>query len=373
MLLIDASNSMAGKPIASAMAAARAFAARRNPGQRLALVTFNDKVDGRAAADERSEPRSTKALAKEPPLANGTHIYDALEQAGHAAAGRGHHGRLDRAPLRRQGRRAARSTRRPRSTASTDAQGPRLRGRAALRPVRPRDAAGDRRRRRRAPTPRRRAPRALSQIYSELGYTLSQRVPAALPVARGAGRRSRSPSEVKGIAGVPHARRYTTPPLPTLVAVPRAVDAGIGSSGRRSRCSSSCSIVVSLIGYAVFRLVYRPDQALTRRIGQFVTLPEDERAACAGGGGRSAASRCEAVRRGERWTIGLTIGDLLESARSSSAAAIRRPFIRAHSIHSRFPGPQIDIAELGPPAGQPQLRIVVSPMPESPRNSPAGW
>ena len=41
VLVIDASNSMAGEPIGSAMAAARAFAARRDPSQQLAVITFN--------------------------------------------------------------------------------------------------------------------------------------------------------------------------------------------------------------------------------------------------------------------------------------------------------------------------------------------
>src|SRR6185437_12706756 len=45
VLVIDSSESMAGKPIDGAMAAARAFASRRNPHQQLALVTFNDKAN----------------------------------------------------------------------------------------------------------------------------------------------------------------------------------------------------------------------------------------------------------------------------------------------------------------------------------------
>ena len=40
-LVIDASDSMRGTPIESAMAAARAFADRRNPQEQLAVVAFN--------------------------------------------------------------------------------------------------------------------------------------------------------------------------------------------------------------------------------------------------------------------------------------------------------------------------------------------
>jgi len=40
VLILDASESMAGAPLRNAVAAARAFAAKRNPNQQLALVTF---------------------------------------------------------------------------------------------------------------------------------------------------------------------------------------------------------------------------------------------------------------------------------------------------------------------------------------------
>ena len=80
VLLIDASKSMAGKPITEAMAAARAFAARRNPGQRLALVTFNDKVT--VVLPLTSDAALIKsALAKTPTLETGTKIYDGIDQA----------------------------------------------------------------------------------------------------------------------------------------------------------------------------------------------------------------------------------------------------------------------------------------------------
>ncbi|MFL5953772.1 MAG: VWA domain-containing protein [Gaiellaceae bacterium] len=80
LLVIDASNSMSGKPIAAALAAARGFAARRNPGQDLALMTFNSRAnvvlpfthDGAQIAEAMSQP---------PRLANGTHIFDAVQAA----------------------------------------------------------------------------------------------------------------------------------------------------------------------------------------------------------------------------------------------------------------------------------------------------
>jgi tight adherence protein B len=78
VLLIDSSNSMKSK-IGSAMAAARVFAAR-NPGQPLSVVFFNSKpyVAQRLTTDQAAV---TAALAKNPKLGEGTAIYDALAAA----------------------------------------------------------------------------------------------------------------------------------------------------------------------------------------------------------------------------------------------------------------------------------------------------
>jgi tight adherence protein B len=80
VLVIDASDSMRGKPIVGAVEAARAFAARRNVNQGLAVLTFNsdNKLVLRLT---RSESKIRRALAKVPRLAHGTHLYDAAAQA----------------------------------------------------------------------------------------------------------------------------------------------------------------------------------------------------------------------------------------------------------------------------------------------------
>jgi tight adherence protein B len=79
-LVIDASESMKGPPIRGAMYAARAFAARRNVNQRLALVTFNAS-NTLALPFTGSQAKIETALAKTPRLAFGTHIYDAVATA----------------------------------------------------------------------------------------------------------------------------------------------------------------------------------------------------------------------------------------------------------------------------------------------------
>jgi tight adherence protein B len=80
VLVLDASRSMAGEPIRAAVAAARAFTSHLNANERIGIVTFNSSAhvvlpltgDRQAIA---------QALASPPPLATGTHIYDAVGSA----------------------------------------------------------------------------------------------------------------------------------------------------------------------------------------------------------------------------------------------------------------------------------------------------
>jgi tight adherence protein B len=80
VLLLDTSESMAGKPLDSAFAAARTFAAQRNPNQELAVVTFNGTTNV-VLPFTTSKAKIDAALAKPPAVAYGTHIYDAVAKA----------------------------------------------------------------------------------------------------------------------------------------------------------------------------------------------------------------------------------------------------------------------------------------------------
>lgn len=80
MLVIDASNSMKGEPIANAIAAGKAFAAKKPPNAEVGIITFNDKATV-VLAPTRSRAAINAALSKPPALAEGTHINDALEAA----------------------------------------------------------------------------------------------------------------------------------------------------------------------------------------------------------------------------------------------------------------------------------------------------
>jgi tight adherence protein B len=88
VLVLDASDSMAGQPISAAVAAARAFAAHRTATQQLGIVSFNSTVKTQLQLTTDVQQIGA-ALTRTPKLANGTHIYNAvlkavrmLEQAG---------------------------------------------------------------------------------------------------------------------------------------------------------------------------------------------------------------------------------------------------------------------------------------------------
>jgi tight adherence protein B len=88
VLAIDTSKSMRGRAIEEAMAAARAFADRRAPGQRLGIVTFSGRVDI-ALRPTSSEDAIDRVLARPPGLTSGTRILDAVSGAVSLLAGEG--------------------------------------------------------------------------------------------------------------------------------------------------------------------------------------------------------------------------------------------------------------------------------------------
>jgi len=80
MLAIDASDSMAGKPEAGAVAAAKTFVAQRRGNQEVGLITFNGNVN--VMQGPTIDPGQLKrALANSPQLAYGTHLFDAVRRS----------------------------------------------------------------------------------------------------------------------------------------------------------------------------------------------------------------------------------------------------------------------------------------------------
>jgi tight adherence protein B len=80
VLVIDASNSMRGDAIQGAVAAAKAFAAQRDPFQQVAIIAFNRRW-WVLLPFTSSQDAIDHALAQPPPLAGGTLIYDAVGAA----------------------------------------------------------------------------------------------------------------------------------------------------------------------------------------------------------------------------------------------------------------------------------------------------
>ena len=80
VIAIDESQTMKGKPIANALAAAKAFAKGANPDQQVAVVTFNGNV--LVLRPLTSDPTALdNALSDPPQIAYGTKNYDALAES----------------------------------------------------------------------------------------------------------------------------------------------------------------------------------------------------------------------------------------------------------------------------------------------------
>jgi tight adherence protein B len=80
VLVLDASYSMTGKPIAAAVAAEQAFAAQRNPNEQIGVIEFNRNTTV-ALPLTTSDTKIAAALAKPPVITTGTHLYDAVARA----------------------------------------------------------------------------------------------------------------------------------------------------------------------------------------------------------------------------------------------------------------------------------------------------
>jgi tight adherence protein B len=80
MLAIDASDSMAGKPEAGAIAAAKTFVSQRRGNQEVGLITFNGNVNV-LQAPTVDPGQLQSALANAPQLGYGTHLFDAVRRS----------------------------------------------------------------------------------------------------------------------------------------------------------------------------------------------------------------------------------------------------------------------------------------------------
>jgi tight adherence protein B len=80
VLVIDASESMAGSPIVNAMAAARAFAGQRKPSQQLAVLAYNADTET-VLPFTTDQGEIDRALGRTPTIAYYTRMYEAIDRA----------------------------------------------------------------------------------------------------------------------------------------------------------------------------------------------------------------------------------------------------------------------------------------------------
>jgi tight adherence protein B len=270
VLLIDSSNSMKGS-IGSAMAAARAFAAR-NPGQPISVVFFNSRPTvALPLTTDRKEVQA--ALAKVPKLAEGTHINDALVAA--VAQVRGSALGAARIVLLSDGDDVGSATSLDSALAQLDAQKIRVFTVGIESPDFNSDdlqrIADDTGGTYGAAT----SPEALTKIYDELGFKLGNEY---LLRYRSAAQPDQQVAVDVNVTGVePVAFAYTSPSTGTAAPYKPAFKDKLLQSWALVPL-----LVVLMLALAVFTIralwSLRSNRALVARLGEFVTLPAEEQA-----------------------------------------------------------------------------------------------
>jgi tight adherence protein B len=271
VLLIDSSNSMRGS-IRSAMAAARAFAAR-NPGQPLSVVFFNSRPI--VALRLTTDGKQVKAvLAKPPKLGEGTRINDALVAA--VAQVRGSALGAARIVLLSDGSDVGSTTSLDSALTQLDAQKIRVFTVGIESPDFNADdlqkiadhtggtyAAAT-------------SPQALTKIYDQLGFQLGKEF---LIRYRSAARPDENVDVNVAVANTqPVSFSYTSPSTGTAAPYKPAFKDTFFKSWALIPL-----LVLLVVGLAVFTVralwSLRSNRALVRRLGEFVTLPAEEQAA----------------------------------------------------------------------------------------------
>lgn len=272
VLLVDASESMKGRPIEAAMDAARVFAGYRKPGQRLAVVTYN--------ADTRillpftiEEGRIAEALATTPSVRYFTRMYDAVLRVARLAQEE----RLDSTAvvLLSDGQELASRATQDAAIAAANAAGVRIFSVALMSRYFDSTTLRTLAEKTGGAYLEARSPDALAGIYDRLGSRLANEYLVQYKSFAGPEEKIKVSVTVTGVDRAATAS-YTSPPL--LTPPPAALD---GSSAARAAESPLTMLFVAvlaagLIGIAVTALVPPRPRALRRRLGAFVSLREEQ-------------------------------------------------------------------------------------------------
>ena len=271
ILLVDASNSMAGKPIEQAMVAARAFLAERTDALPVAVIAYSPEITVLSEFTTSSSELSD-AVSESPPTAEGTRIYDALIEAANMARDAGYE-RTTAVLLSDGHRRGVQATREEAIQALTDAN-------VRVISVGLRSPEYD------AETLRSIAqstngtyvesatPEQLTPIFTAIGQQLSNEYVVSY--------RSLLPPNVKaavravapGLA--PATASYTTPPLDLL---PQGTFEESWIDGIITSPWLMIFVVLSvcaLLAFAIFSAIDVRNRSLRRRMAAYVTVPSEE-------------------------------------------------------------------------------------------------
>jgi tight adherence protein B len=266
VLLLDASNSMRGAPIAHEMKAARVFVAR-NPNQPLAVIALNDRVTS-VLGFTTNHDRIRKALATQPKNREGTHIYDAIVAAVRQL--KSAHLRAGRIVLLSDGQEVRSTVSRETALKAAKNAGVRiytiglvsyafdagyLKGLSTQTGASYAEAT---------------APKQLEKIYGELGVRFANEYLLRYRSLAGPSTTVHVKVAATGVSGI-GTSSYTTPALPANPAPPYHRSFGKRFVQSPGSVAALSLFVALLVWYAVRALFRRRESNLRQRIGEFST------------------------------------------------------------------------------------------------------
>ena len=271
VLLIDASNSMAGEPIAAAMDAARAFLAERKDELPVAVIAYNSDIsvltDFTREADELSA-----AVAEAPATKEGTRINDALIEAARLAEEAGY-ARTTAVLLSDGHRRFVQATQEDTEQALNDAN-VRVISVGLQSPEYNADTLRSVAQATNGTYVESATPEQLEPIFTAIGQQLSNEYVVSY--------RSLLPPDVKAtvrataVGLAPATATYTTPPLsfaPQGTFDRSWVDEIITSPWLMIFVVVS---ILALVAFAIFSAIDVRNRSLRRRMAAYVTVPSEE-------------------------------------------------------------------------------------------------
>jgi tight adherence protein B len=271
ILLIDASNSMKGAPINSAMAAARAFLAERKKDLQVAIVVFGP--DDSVLSDFTTDGAKLQAaVAQTPATSEGTHIYDALVNVANMVKDQG----LERTTvvLLSDGTDVGSSASRAEALQNAADQHIRVISVGLSSPQYNSETLKSLANRTGGTYVETATPAELKPIFQEIGQQLSNEYELTYRSLLPPQQKAVVKVEVAGLA--PTTASYTTP---TLDVSPQGtfeqswIDEVITSPWLMIFVVVA---VLALIGFAIFSAIDVRNRSLRRRMAQYVTVPSEE-------------------------------------------------------------------------------------------------